>query len=253
MIKEIKQAGKKALTGLALMAALAQPAAAQDNVEFSGAVGARVASAHIVDSGVEIGDGPVQQDYIAASASYNGFKLTGLVWHDFSLKTKSNDETDYWLTLNIPTQLEENGIGLAARYKRFIYPSHPEWGQDNIAGAVLSYSGSVNAQLHWDHLFPQGNTEEGDRFFLKITKPLTLHEGEDLNVKLIPSFSTSYEDNFFGRDDETHRTLGLALKLKKGKYSAKADLNAQKGIGETGSGADIEDMVYGGISASVGF
>ena len=259
MLKKIKQTAKKTITGLALIAALAQPAAAQNNVELSGSAGIRLASNHIVDSGTEIGEGPVMQNHISATVKYKGFGLTGLIWDDFSLKTKTNDERDFWLMAGIPTPLSQYGIDLSARYKRFMFPSHPEWGQDNILGGVVSYSGPINVMLEWNHLFPQGNTEEGDRYYLVLSKEFELHESDDLNVTLKDSLSTSYDDGFYGRFGHMHVTLGGEVIIDFPSLdhfppcTVKLDLKAQKGIGDQASGEPVEDLIYGGISAGVNF
>jgi hypothetical protein len=218
----------------------------EPRIELSGSAGIRIASNHIVDSGVQIGKGPVQQDYIKATANYKDFGVSGLIWHDFSLKTKTFDEIDYWLILDIPTPLK--GVNLAARYQRFIYPSHPEWGQDNLGVGVVSYSGFVNAKLEWSHLFSQGNTEEGDRLFSVLSKPIIVYGIDDLSVKLNPSLSFSYDMNFFGRDGLMHITPGIAIQLKKGPYSLEADLKNQIALEDP-----VEDLVYSRVSAGVSF
>jgi hypothetical protein len=229
--------------------ALAQEEFKQEpKIELHGSAGVRIASAHIVDSGVQIGKGPVQQDHVSATADYKGFGLTGLIWHDFSLKTKTFDENDYWLILDIPALLKDHGINISARYQRFIYPSHPEWGQDNLGVGVISYNGFVNAKLEWHHLFPQGSTEEGDRLTLALSKPVIVYEVDDLSVKLNPSISSAYDSHFFGRDGLMHITPGIAVQLKKGKYSLAADFKTQKALEEP-----VKDMVYGGLSAGIDF
>ena len=253
-----RKVGKAILAGSTLAAgsidALAQEEFAKEpKIEISSSIGTRLASNHIVDSGTEIGKGPVLQNYATGTASYKGSSLTVLLWDNYSFPIEKSTERDIWVIANIKTPLEEHGINTSIRYQRFIYPVNPEWGQDNLAVGAVSYNGSVNITLEEHHLFPQGNTEQGDRLVLKADKQIRLSESTTLKTKVI----ASHEFNFFGRNGTIHATPGAEVsythEYKQSKVTFKGDLNYIIGIGKDGAGEPVKDMLYGGLSAGVGF
>jgi len=245
MIKTIKQTGKKAITGLALIAALATSSLKAEEPKVSGFAKTTAASEYITQSGTQIGEGTALQGLVVGNVSYKDVNLSTYVWIDKGLETGNLDEIDYGISVAFPTPIKD--VSLSVDYKRWTFPDH-DWDSNDILGTVISYKGSVDVSLQLEHLFKAKNTESGNRAHISVSKPIVLYEVDDLSVKLNPTITAAYEDNFFGRDGLAHITPGITIKLTKGDYSLEGTINFQ-----INKGNEIDNPLYGSIGVGVNF
>ena len=198
-----------------------------------------LASALVPPSGAAIEE-KCRQDY--ASIDMKGFNF-GL-WQNQFLGEHGISERDYCLSYTTPLA---SNLTANVGYQRWDYPNE-RFGQfDSVETAGLNYSGNVDASLAYTHLNKNSATKNGDRLYLRVSKPIPLVEGKT-KISLSPTLSTAWVNNYYGVSGLAHISTGLGLDVTHGKWG----LNIS-GIVQTSLNSDIKNLNWGTAGISYQF
>ena len=197
------------------------------------------ASAFVSPSGAAIEE-RCRQDW--ASISTKG--LTFGIWQNQFKGEEGISERDYCLSYSRPiaSNLTAN-VGV----QYWDYPNRRFGNFDSVETAGLDYSGKVDVSLGYTHLNQNSVTENGERVYLKLSKPIKLVDGKT-KVSITPSLATAWLDNYYGHNGHSQVSAGLSLGISKGKWGLNAAGTMQKAIA-----SDIQNLNWGTVSLDYQF
>ena len=187
-----------------------------------------ILSDYITKAGSRIGKGAMEQSFIEIGAS--GFY--GQFWNYFNFSESKSIESDLILGTRF---LKENCYG-----KFGADMSAQRWFEEktveNILELSLKYYGIVNSSMILTKQVPEGITDNKNRFYFELAKPLKLDK-----LVITPAISTAFLDNFYGSNGWAHVTGKLKVEYLFNEHiSVFAQGNTQKALMH-----NKENVLYG--------
>ncbi len=193
--------------------------------------------------GVQVGEGYANQSMV--NLTYAGFNV--FAWENYGIPDGRFTGIIYGIQykLKLPLKSEKVDFYNTMALDKCIYPKvdFENW----VADYFFIMSGRIQTTFHYSHLFSAGEVEHGDRLHGVINYPVK-YKFFKLEPVLMPSISSAYHWNFYGKTGLAHITFGLKNKLVFGKFSILAFANYQHSFESVK--AILASGFYGGLGFS---
>ena len=202
-----------------------------------------VSTRFIPRSGVQLGDGFVNQTFLKVNYS----KFTAWSWINYGLEEGAFQEVDFGIEYrDLLAQNFLNGtLHFMVGASNFNFPTLEL--SNLLFEGSLSYKGVIEVDVISTNVIKSKKVRNtGSRLYAEIRKPIPF-KIRKLNTELIPMLSSAYHWGFYGFEELAHISPGVKYKLHFSKVSISTFLNYQFSSKDVIAIGDNQNFLFGGL------